>query len=72
MVKNDMSDDQALGIIEQTLQARLSPKAARVISQGFLDIGVDAPAGRYAHALVAFPPVASRSQPFCFVPGKHA
>jgi len=45
LMKKDMSDDEALGIIEKTLQARLSPTAARVISQGFLDIGVDAPAG---------------------------
>jgi len=32
-----------LGIIEKTLEARMSPKAARAISKGFLDIGVDTP-----------------------------
>jgi hypothetical protein len=40
---NSNSRRYALGIIEKTLQAHLSPRAARVISQEFLDFGVDSP-----------------------------
>ena len=72
MKNDDMSDDEALGIIEKTLQARMSPKAARAISQGFLDI--DAPAGRQLLSQFASCPVCLctsqlHSQPFCLVPG---
>jgi hypothetical protein len=42
--KDDMSDEEAIGIIEKTLHIHMSPTAARAISMGLLDIGVDTPA----------------------------
>ena len=63
---NDMSDDEALGIIERTLQARMSPTAARAISQGFLDIG------HFAHYPFSLGSSQLNSQPFCFVPEKSS
>ena len=41
---DDMTDDEALSILEEVMKIHMSPSAARGISKGFADLGVDTPA----------------------------